>query len=317
MGSEKLRNIRCYLLRNARYLDIARWNYHFEDQSVREVLKALYAYQNQDGGFGKGIEADIQNPASTPVSTWSALRILREVGFPEDADKMLQRILDYLDHTEDFDGLKWRDAIPSNNDYPHAPWWSYDESNEVTTYNPTAELAGVVIRFAEPNSDLYKKTERLIREMIETATDSSYEMGDHELANFIYFYEDLQIAKRTDLVPENFFDFLKGQVDEKIDRDPALYNPKNYYTSPAFYIQGKDSPYYPGNEEICAFYADYIEQSALPEGYWDLNWNWAEEEVPANVIRDWKGTITVQNMLFLQGMQGPNPFYKEDVEGDE
>lgn len=49
---------RSFIYHNARPLDIARWQYHFEGGSNEAVLTALAAYQNEDGGFGHALEAD-------------------------------------------------------------------------------------------------------------------------------------------------------------------------------------------------------------------------------------------------------------------
>ena len=96
MSSQKLRNLRTYHFRNSRALDVARWNYQFEDGSVQDVLKALACYQNADGGFGHGLEPDIRTAESNPMSTWAATRILRECHLPDMSDRMIQKILSYL-----------------------------------------------------------------------------------------------------------------------------------------------------------------------------------------------------------------------------
>ena len=49
---------RTFVYRNARPLDLAIWQYHFENGSKEAVMHALSAYQNPDGGFGHGLEAD-------------------------------------------------------------------------------------------------------------------------------------------------------------------------------------------------------------------------------------------------------------------
>lgn len=49
MHNETFNNARQFIYRNARPLDIARWQYHFENSSKDAVLTALAAYQNTDG----------------------------------------------------------------------------------------------------------------------------------------------------------------------------------------------------------------------------------------------------------------------------
>ncbi|HHU13497.1 MAG TPA: hypothetical protein GXZ64_09775 [Clostridiaceae bacterium] len=303
MGSAKLRNIRNYLLRQARYLDVARWNFHFEDGAAAAVLKALKAYQNDDGGFGRGLEPDSQNPHSSPLTTWSATRILREVGFPDLAWQMIRGILGYLEATPDFRGGKWTAATASNNDHPHAPWWHWSADTDLFQYNPSAELAGFVLRFAEPASVVYGRAESLVRTLMPEVMSPAYALGTHELSNLLMLFEDLTVASRSDLILPGFDSFLHEKVKASILQDPAAYRPDEYVTSPMFFIMSADSPYYAENKAICDFFAGYLEDTVKPEGYWALNWTWGEEPVPENVQRDWHGVQIVNHMLYLQGMK--------------
>ena len=50
--------VRSWIHRNARPLENALWNYHFEGGSVDAVLSILQEYQQPDGGFGNAVEAD-------------------------------------------------------------------------------------------------------------------------------------------------------------------------------------------------------------------------------------------------------------------
>ena len=74
---------RTFIYRNARPLDIARWQYHFDGGSKEAVLTALAAYQNEDGGFGHALEPDCWNPNSAPIQTWTATEVLREIDFTD------------------------------------------------------------------------------------------------------------------------------------------------------------------------------------------------------------------------------------------
>ena len=118
---------RRFIFRNARPLDFARWRFAFEGGSREDVLAALAAYQNGDGGFGHGLEADCLNPNSTPLQTWTATQILSEIGMEDAEHPLVRGILRYLETTPDFDGHRWAglSGVRSNDDYPHAPWWSY------------------------------------------------------------------------------------------------------------------------------------------------------------------------------------------------
>ncbi len=115
-----------FIYRNARPLDLARWQYHFENGSKEGVLTALSYYQNRDGGFGYALEADAWNPNSSPIQTWAATEILREIAFQDQEHPIIQGILKYLNSGKDFNGEFWYTVVRSNQDYPHAPWWHSD-----------------------------------------------------------------------------------------------------------------------------------------------------------------------------------------------
>ena len=87
---------RSFIYRNARPLDIARWQYHFEGGSKDAVLTALSSYQNEDGGFGHALEPDAWNPNSSPIQTWVAMEILREIGFTDKTHPIIQEFRSIL-----------------------------------------------------------------------------------------------------------------------------------------------------------------------------------------------------------------------------
>ncbi|NLY52402.1 MAG: hypothetical protein GX063_05775 [Firmicutes bacterium] len=124
---EKLRQsflkARRWVKRNARPLEAARWEYTFENGTKERVLEILAAYQNEDGGFGHGIEPDFWLSASSPMASWAAARILLEVKAGPDLP-MVQALADYLCRTQQPTGT-WPAVLPDNNAFPHAPWWHW------------------------------------------------------------------------------------------------------------------------------------------------------------------------------------------------
>lgn len=94
MNIKKARN---FIYQNARPLDLARWQYLFENGSKERVLEFLEVYQNEDGGFGHALEADCWNPQSSPVQTWAATEIIREIHLDEKEHPIIQGILHYLE----------------------------------------------------------------------------------------------------------------------------------------------------------------------------------------------------------------------------
>ena len=93
MYYEQARN---FIYKNARPLDIARWKYLFENGSEEDILIALSVYQNEDGGFGNALEPDYWNPNSSPVQTWVATEIIKEINLNDKNHPIIQGILNYL-----------------------------------------------------------------------------------------------------------------------------------------------------------------------------------------------------------------------------
>ena len=74
---------RRFVYKNARPLELAKWQYHFENGSREAVLETLACYQNTDGGFGYGIRIHhrhrpMRQQRSSGKSEWSAkMQIIR------------------------------------------------------------------------------------------------------------------------------------------------------------------------------------------------------------------------------------------------
>jgi hypothetical protein len=46
-------DIKNWIYRNARPLDLAVWKYHFENENIENIIKILQFYQNNDKGLEK------------------------------------------------------------------------------------------------------------------------------------------------------------------------------------------------------------------------------------------------------------------------
>ena len=93
MNKEKAKQ---FILQNARPIDLAVYNYFFEHASNKSVMDELSKYQNEDGGFGKGLEADYWNPNSSPIATNDAIITLYRVHALEENSEMVKDIVEML-----------------------------------------------------------------------------------------------------------------------------------------------------------------------------------------------------------------------------
>ncbi len=296
-----LNKSREFIYRNARPLDLARWNYLFEGGNKEEVLKALSFYQNEDGGFGHALEADSWNPNSSPIQTWEATELLHEIAFADQTHPIIQGILHYLESGADFNGKTWSNTVISNNDYPHAPWWHTESvSLSHNSYNPTACLAGFIIRFAEKGSKLYNLGTCIVKEavaflFVEAVNDM------HTLSCYIRLMEYLENSNTYDLVD------LKALKDKLIEGVKSLITHNkiewetSYICKPSQFFNSRDSIFYKVNKEIAEYECEYIINNQLSDGSWNIPWNWNEYANEWAISRNWwKANVIIENMLYLK-----------------
>lgn len=289
-----------WIYRNARHLDLVRWRYHFEGGCKTEVLNALFAYQNPDGGFGHALEADSWNPNSTPIQTAAALQILKEINFTDSKNPLLQGILRYLESKTDFEEDRWKNTVASNNDYPHAPWWNTDSDDPVRSkYNPTAILGGFLLQFSEKDSPIYKDALEIAHNLTDSfLKDPQIEM--HPLlcvSDMLSYIHEANLQNQFD--DKNLYIALHQRVRELIKQDADNWD--DYSFRPSRFIQSPDNVYYEENKEILNQELDYMIKSRNTEGVWNITWNWGNYEKEFAISENWwKADLAIKNMLLLQ-----------------
>lgn len=293
---------RVFVYRNARPIELALWRYHFEDGAKEDVIRVLAAFQNEDGGFAHALEADSFNPNSCPIQTWNAASILKQIGFDDASHPIIKGILRYLDSGADFSEKhkQWLNTVKSNDDYPHAIWWDYTESDDSFRYNPTAYLAGFILRFADKDSSLYKKAEEIALEAYGWFC-SNVPLGWSDVTKcFAGLYDYLSEAG-TELVDmDEFAQKLKEEAGADICRDTDKWGVE-YVCQPSAFVRGKDSMFYKGNEELVRKECELIAGSQLEDGSYNLPWIWCNDYKEYTLAANWwKSVQLIEKMSFLK-----------------
>ena len=308
LGSEGYREIRNWVHRNSRPLDLALWKYHFEGGNAEAVTEELRFYQNADGGFAHGVEPDLWNPCSTPYATLTAAGILERCGALRDG-KVLEGILRYFESGDGAGEDGWHFSVPSNNDFPHAPWWSFsEETNRVQDMGLTAGICAVIILYGRGDEPVYKKAcgyaERIF-EKIRDAADPG-EMGTGSAIRLVEAVRRREIRGLIDMAENAGMDEkIREAVNRSIERDPEKW--KYYTVRPSAYIPSPDSPFYRENESIAETELDYLIDTRVPGGVWNITWNWGFPEKGDVYPKEfavsenwWKTQKAMENLLFLK-----------------
>jgi hypothetical protein len=278
-----------------RPLEEARVKYLLFDGKTEEVLNELAKFQNEDGGFAHGLEPDLWNPNSSPIQTWTAMNILRELDFDQE-DPIVLKMFDYLEESFDEDLELWPLLYQSNDQYPCAPWWNYKVVEQ--SFNPSASIAGFILKYANPMSRVFKFANKVFRKAVKFINETNDKIEMHELNCLVELMWDAK-----DLYP-NYEEFKKAKknlilkIDDQIEKDSNNWF-STYCLKPSSII--KTHPYF-GSESFYDLIFQEFEtalKNRNEQGIWDATFSWdnqykLEEKEALNI---WKSLIAYEYLF--------------------
>lgn len=287
-----------FIKSQARAVDQKLFEFYFEGGTTDAVLVELKRYQNEDGGFGHGLEPDIWLEASSPLTTSVAFQYLKKlnVSLP---NEVIERGVAYFIKSYDQERRRWFSVPEQVNDYPHAPWWNYSEDTQGTAIdghpeNPSFEIIGYLHHYRElVPVDFLSELDSLIEEAANHILHQPEKMEMHSLLCCIRFAETL-----TDPIRSQVFDKLAEFVVNTVAREAAQW--AAYGATPLTFIETPESPFYPLLEPEVSANLDYEIDQLEPEGCWSPAWRWGQfEEVWPEARRRWQGYMTVHKLRIL------------------
>lgn len=299
LNQQAYEEIRGWVHRNARPLDLAVWRYYFEGGDQQTVLSELAYYQNDDGGFGKIVDPDNWNPDSTPYNAQIVIKLLRQIDFTDVQHPVYQGIFRYLEETEHRSDYGWFFTVPSNDDYPHGVWWDYNqETNVYQSTGTTASLAGFILRYGDPASKLYELA-CSYAEMLIQRLETAGEFGDMGISGFCELLEDLEAGG----LKERFACQVLHNRLPRLVRDKILQETDNFMANPLEFVWSPDSWLYEENKQEVEAALDTLIAQRPAMGVWDIPWNWYKEGQYANefAISEhwWKSIKATEKLMQL------------------
>jgi hypothetical protein len=135
-----------FMASHARLLERRRLAFLLGQGAAEEVLSALVAYRNSDGGFGWGLEPDLRSAESQPVGALHAFEMIAEIGPGNGATELSWALCDWLGAVTLPDGgLPF--ALPLTEATGSAPWWEEVDST-VSSLHLTSAVAAVAHQVA-------------------------------------------------------------------------------------------------------------------------------------------------------------------------
>ena len=151
---EQIDKAKRYVFSQGRLLDRQLFAYFFANGTERACLKALLAYQNDDGGFGNGLEPDLSCPDSSMIGAETALYTLELLDSRDEG--IIGDITNWIKTNQRDDGTI---SHPPKSlfDYPHQPWWEAPDKERILA------LAGMLNKLGYQNQAFYEKVRSFYR----------------------------------------------------------------------------------------------------------------------------------------------------------
>lgn len=284
-----------FILEYGTNLQRERLLYHFPTNGGSpdnsNVLAALGHYQNHDGGFGHGLEADLRTKKSTVIATTVALQILDSCSGmgSELANNTLQYLVgQYREHG-------WQPIHAEANDAPHAPWWRFNAADSGFQANPSAE----VLKYLLDNRLMATTTPALLETAMAHLTAESLEM--HELLCFGRLYESkaLTKAQRMTMLPLLLSHAFRLVNSEPLDWEEYCLTPLSVATRP-------DNVFAEFFADLLPLNFQFLIDTQADDGSWSPNWSWAGE-FPATwkvVQTEIKAELSLKNLMLFRAYGG-------------
>jgi hypothetical protein len=263
------------------------------EASADEVLVALIAFQNPDGGFGHGLEPDTRSPASTGIATSIGMRLLARVDAPARHPTVVGAI-DWLAGVLDRENGVWPIVCQDVGLAPHAPWWTWSDDLAANWngfhFNPTAEILAHLYHYRSATPpEVLENCEAGLRRALPAfdVLEGAY---------------DLKCAIRlaeSDGLPAD----LAPPMNALVRRSIAAHDPEDAHTSPFDAAPTPASPFADlVDGRIEAALGQLIDSQAEDGGWtWNPDWNWGfvDKKAWADAHRDWRGQLTRETLETL------------------
>lgn len=290
-----------FINETARPFEKAVYDVLYNNHPVDRALMELRKFQNEDGGFGHGLEADNWNPNSNPIATNDAIIWLYRMNAFASAKDIVEGIVRYLESHDSFDEdeKKWLFAIESNKDYPHASWWEKNDSG-ICGFNPTVSLATFMICYGSRDA-LY---EEILRDALSYLKIADTMLGD-SLKCYLLSYELLKEHGITDIIDLDVLrKLLSDWIVKTICPDIEKYGVE-YVTAPSDIFSGMYMKFV--SEEIKPMIKaelDIIGKLQKEDGGFDISWQWYTEYEEFHQARIWwRPRVTLEKLLFVKEMR--------------
>jgi len=290
-----------YIAENGRDIEQATWAFASKDVDKEVIVTELLKYQNPDGGFGHGLEADIQMPGSSSIASTEAIFIAYEYELDCHA-KWFKRLLDYFENTINFDVLSFWEKVPKEvENYPHAPWWNYHKEDRFSP-NPCAVVASAFLTYGSDSQKILGNT--IARRCVEFLSGEDM-CSEHDCYCLQVLFKTLMDLGH-ELAGESLSQHMERRILECVCTDSSRWT--EYVAQPLDLVKSPDSRWYHLLKPYIEANIEYWLNTLNEEGYWKPNFSWGSDtELAKQVTVYWQCHIAVKRVKILHAFQTYKP----------
>ncbi|WP_181347704.1 hypothetical protein [Thalassobacillus sp. CUG 92003] len=284
------------VIENGRELEAMKARNMKGEQTGEDILIALRRFQNDDGGFGNGLEADFRLPDSSALATSVAFQTLIQWEEHPLALPIIERSITYLEDHFDEARRGWYAVPPKVNDYPHAFWWHVHEDGRSFIDhhwgNPSAELIGYLYQYRSFTRRL--NVDQLVKDALEHLDGLEKFESEHE----IYCYQRL-FKLHPDLETPRLADKITHAVQELVHEDQTKW--KEYVPQPLSFVHHPDEQDYDISHEAIETNLDMLVDVLKDGKLREPNWAWGDHYPDAwqAAKQEWEGVLTLEALTLL------------------
>lgn len=276
----------------ARSLEKYLFEYYFQNRGRKKIIEELKKYQNEDGGFGNALEPDFRQPYSSPMATSIGLRYLSEIKGLKNEKEIIKPAISYLESTFNKNRNGWFAVSKEVNNYPHAPWWHYDEEKEMTVIdknwgNPSAELLSYLYKYEEYVRVL--NINKLAEYAIQYIKGKTKFESENELFCYVKLYEILPEEQKNKLKKK-----IAVGISQNVEYDQEKWG--EYLPLPLDFVPGPEKEKFEVKiskiDKNLNYYIKLIENE---EGL--INPPWGDSFYQGDLkpaYEEWKGILTLK-----------------------
>lgn len=281
-----------FIRKHARPLDRARFEFHFGEGRVEQVVEELVQFQNPDGGFGNAIEPDIRMPSSSALFTSVGFQTAREIELGAD-NAIVRQGIEYItrNFSEELGG--WEPNPPEVQNYPRAQWWEYEPVDgglgTMRVLNPGAELLGYLLDYSELTDE--RIIDAATESVLSTIESHLHDPEFHALLCVGRLFSTADFLVDDDLEPK-FKDAVHSICEEgSTSWESYGAKPLWFANSPASYLGAE-------LKDLCERQLLFELDHQQVDGSWIPNWAWGRYESEwGQAKNEWAGFLTVQNLI--------------------